>query len=99
MQPDIGDRRKPVVELFVEIVEIAEAAAEDEVLADVAERPLHFTLGLGAIGPARPRQEAVMPAKRYQRAIVDDMAIAILAGDGRLHAVVEDLDRHATEGR
>jgi len=26
------------------------------------------------------------------------VAVAILAGDGRLHAVVEDLDRHAAEG-
>ena len=44
VQPDIGDRRKPVVELGVEIVEIAEGAAEEEVLADVAEWPLDLAL-------------------------------------------------------
>ena len=63
VQPDIGDRRKPVLELGIEIVEIAEGAAEEEVLADVAERPLDFALGLGPIGPAGSRQEAVMPGR------------------------------------
>jgi hypothetical protein len=63
VQPDVGDHRKPVIELRVEIVEIAEGAAEEEVLADVAERPLDFALGLGAIGPAGSGQEAVMPAE------------------------------------
>ena len=39
-----------------------------------------------------------MLGQREQRAIVDDVAIAILAGDRRLHAVVEDLDRHPADG-
>ena len=43
--------------------------------------------------------EAVVLRQRQQRAIVDDVAIAILAGHRRLHAVVEDLDRHAADRR
>jgi hypothetical protein len=37
---DIGDGTEPVDELSVEVVEAAKAAAEKEVLADIAERPL-----------------------------------------------------------
>ena len=43
--------------------------------------------------------EAVVLGERQQRAIVDDVAIVILAGHRRLHAVVEDLDRHAADRR
>ena len=39
---DIGHAGEPVGELHIQIIEIAEAAAEEEVLADVAERPLDF---------------------------------------------------------
>ena len=60
VQADIGDGGQPVNELGVEIVEIAEAAAQEEVLADVAERPLHLTFGLGPIGPAGTGEEAVV---------------------------------------
>ena len=38
-----------------------------------------------------------MLGEREQRAVVDDVALAILAGHRRLHAVVEDLDRHAAD--
>jgi hypothetical protein len=41
---DIGDGIEPVDQLSVEIVEIAEVAAEEEVLADMAERPLDLPL-------------------------------------------------------
>ena len=44
-----------MTELLVEVVEIAERAAEEEVLADVAERPLDLAFGLGPIGPAGAR--------------------------------------------
>ena len=40
-----------------------------------------------------------MSTERDQRAIVDDAAIAILAGDRRLHAVVQDIHRHPTDRR
>ena len=32
-----------------------------------------------------------------QGSVVDDVAVRILAGDRRLHAIVEDLDRHAAD--
>ena len=47
---DIGDGAEPVDELSVEVVEAAKAAAEKEVLTDIAERPLDLPLRLCPIG-------------------------------------------------
>jgi hypothetical protein len=44
MHTRIGDLVEPLPQLLVEIIEIAEAAAEKEVLADVAIRPLDLPL-------------------------------------------------------
>jgi hypothetical protein len=38
-----------------------------------------------------------MPRQREQRAVVGDVALVILTGHCGLHAVVEDLDRHAAD--
>ena len=97
MHPRIGDRVEPVAQLGVEIVEIAEAAGEEEVLADVAERPLDLALGLGPVRPAGLRVEAVVAGEVDQRPVVDDVALGILADDRGLHPIVEDLARHAAE--
>ena len=97
MNADIGDGIKPVDELGVEVFEITEATAEEEVLADVAERSLDLPLRLRPIGPAGARLKAVMPRQREQRAVVGDVALVVLAGHRGLHAVVEDLDRHAAD--
>ncbi len=40
-----------------------------------------------------------MLGQRQQRPVVDDVAVAVLAGHRRLHAIVEDLDRHAADRR
>jgi len=42
----VGDLVEPVLKLGIEVVEIAEAAAEEEVLPDVPERTFYFALGL-----------------------------------------------------
>ena len=70
-----------MAQLAVEVVEIAEAAAEEEVLADVAERPLDLALGLRPVGPAGLGLEAEVPRQVEQGAVVDDQAIGILADD------------------
>ena len=74
VHPRIGDRIEPMPQLGVEIVEIAERAGEEEVLADIPERPLDLALGLGPVGAAGLRLEAVMPGEVDQRAVVDDAA-------------------------
>src|SRR6202021_787179 len=93
----VGDGIEPVDELSVEVVEAAKAAAKKEVLTDIAERPLDLPLRLGPIGSAGAGLKAIMMRQREQRAVVDDVALIVLAGHRGLHAVVEDLDRHAAD--
>src|ERR1700754_4757784 len=49
MGAGIGGLVEPLTELGIEIVEIAKGPAEEEVLADVAERTLDLALRLGPI--------------------------------------------------
>jgi hypothetical protein len=46
--------------LLVQVVEIAEGAGQEEVLADIAERSLDLALGFGAIRSAGSGLEAIM---------------------------------------
>src|SRR5271170_395314 len=91
MDPGIGDCVEPMPQLTIEIVEIAERAAEEEVFADIAERPFDFAFRFRSIRPAGARQEAIVPGKVEKRAIVDHEPVHILADDSRLHAIVKDL--------
>jgi hypothetical protein len=38
-----------------------------------------------------------MTRQRQQRAVISDVALVVLAGHRSLHAVVQDLDRHAAD--
>jgi hypothetical protein len=97
MNAHVGHGSQPVGELGVQVVEVAERPAKEEVLADVAERPLHLALGLRPVGPAGFRVKAVMAGEVEQRAVVDDAAFRCFTDDGGLHPVVEDFLRHAVE--
>ena len=97
VDPRVGDGVEPVPQLGVEVLEVAERAGEEEVLADVAERALDLALGLGPVRPAGAGLEAVVPGQVQQRPVVDDEPVGVLADHRRLHAVVEDLARHAAE--
>jgi hypothetical protein len=79
VDPGIGDRVEPVPQLRVEIIEAAERAAEEEVLANIAERPLNLALGFGPVGPAGFGLKAVMAGEVEQTAVVDHEPIVILA--------------------
>jgi hypothetical protein len=50
MDAHIGHRIEPVVELCIEVLEIAELAAEEEVLTHVTERRSTLPLVLGRYG-------------------------------------------------
>ncbi len=67
--------------MSIEVLKIAEAASQEEVLPDITERPLHLAFRLGPVGTAGFGLEAVMLGRGEQRPIVDDVALAILAGD------------------
>ena len=91
----ISDRIEPMPQLGVQIVEIAERAGEEEVLADIPIRPLDLASGLGPVRAAGLGLEAVMPGKIDERAIVN--AATFFADHCRLHAVVEDLLGNAAD--
>jgi hypothetical protein len=97
MQARVCDTVKPMTQLLVEIRQIAKATREKEVLANIAERPLDFAFGLGPIRPTGSWMEAVMTRDIDQRPIVDNAFVTALADHRGLHAVVEDLTRHAAQ--
>ena len=74
----VGHGREPVVELRVEILEIAERPGEEEVLPDVAEGPLDLALRLGPVRPAGPRDKPSRPDRVWNR-IPDDVRERIVA--------------------
>ena len=98
MDAHVGHRVQPVGELGVQVVEVAEAPAEVEVLADVAERPLDLALGLRAVRPAGARHRAVVARQVDKRRVEHRPAVGAGAGHGGLHAVVEHLVRGPAEG-
>ena len=55
MDAPVGDLAAPLVELGVQVVQAPEGPAQEEVLADVAERALDLALGLRPVGSAGPR--------------------------------------------
>ena len=71
--PRVGDPIQPGPELQVQILEVTEAAAQEEVLAHVAIWPLYLSLGLRAIGTAGFWLVAVVRGECAQRGIVDDV--------------------------
>src|SRR3954454_15748641 len=97
MQAGIGHRVEPVAQLEVEVVEVPEAARQEEILADVAERPLDFSLRLWPVGTAGLGLETEVAGQVEQAAVVDDKAIDILADHSGFHAVVEDLAWRAAQ--
>ena len=86
----IGDGIEPMPQLAVQIIEIAERAGKEEVLADVAIGPLDLAFGFGSIRPAGLGLEAIVPGEVDERSVVDDAA-AGFTDDGSLHAIVKDL--------
>ena len=85
-----------MLQLDVQVVEIAERAGEEEVLADIAIGPLDLSLCFGPIRTAGLELEAIMSGEVDQRSVVGDAA-AGFADDDRLHAVVKDLMRDAAD--
>ena len=97
VQAAVGDLVEPLGELGVQVTQVAESPGQEEVLADIAERPLDFALGLGAVGPAGLGQVAVVTCQSEELVVVDDAALVDLAEDRGAHPIVEDLLRYAAK--
>jgi hypothetical protein len=96
MNADVGDGIEPADELGVEVFEVAEAAAEEEVLSDIAERSLHLSLRLCPVRAASAGLKAIMLRQREQ-VDVGDVTLVIFAGHRGLHTITKDLDRHPAQ--
>jgi hypothetical protein len=79
----IGDRVEPMPQLAIEIIEIPEGVAEEEILANVTERPFHFAFRFRPVRPASARLEAIVPGEIGKRAIIDEAALSILTQQSR----------------
>jgi hypothetical protein len=86
-----------VLLLPVQALKIAEGSCQAKVLADVESRPLDLNFGFGPVGLAGFEIEAEVPGQISERAGMDDAASVCLAGDHRLHAVIEHLVRHTAQ--
>src|SRR5208282_3146891 len=94
--PISGRRLAPGHGLGVEIVDVRKRARGEEVVADVADGPLHPTL-LAASGHGHgPRVEAIVARERQERRVEPDRLPASLE-DGAFKVVVEDHPRDPTE--
>ena len=74
MNARVGHGGQPVLQLPVQVLEIAKGAGQEEVLADVAEGPLDLAFGLGPVRAAGFGMEAEVPGQVDQRAVVDNAA-------------------------
>src|SRR5215813_5069318 len=92
----VGDGVEPVAELGIQVIEVAEGAAEKE-SSRVAKRALHLALSLCPIGRAGLRQKPIMRRQIKELAVVGDALIIDLTQYRRLHAVVEDLRRYPAQ--
>jgi hypothetical protein len=70
----ISHHIQPMAQLSIQVVEIAERAGEEEVLADIAIGSLDLSLCFGPIRTADPGLKAVMSGEVDQRPVVDDAA-------------------------
>jgi hypothetical protein len=74
----IGHHIQPIAQVSIQVVEIAERAGEEEVLADIAIGSLDLSLCFGPIRTAGPGLEAIMSGEVDQRPVVDDAAAGVV---------------------
>jgi len=93
----IGHRDNPVQQGLVEMIQRAEGLAPQEAL-DVLHTRFDLALGLGPVGPAKPRPEAPVGAEVPEDGVPLDPAALEVAGEHhRLGVVVEVLVSDAPE--
>ena len=97
VDPLIGHGHDPPQKTDVEMIETLEALSPEEAL-DVFYARLDLALGLGPVGPMRPRLEAVMAAEVPEdRVPLEAGAREVPAQDDRLQVVIDDLVRHTAQ--
>lgn len=72
VNPRVCDRVQPVTQLGVQVFEIAKGPGQEEVLANVAERPLDPAFRFGAVRPTRLGMKTIVAGKIDESTVVDD---------------------------
>src|SRR5205807_8306790 len=93
------DGGQPVEGLGIEVGVAREAAAIEEALAHVANGPLDFALGLGAVRPAGADAEAPVGGEAQELGILDDAPAlgTVIVDDHGLQLIEEQLGRDTAE--
>ena len=84
----IGDFGQPPYLRFIQVLQGPESPTAQEARFNIAERPLHFSLGLRPAGTASYRSKAVMSRKSQEPGIVDRLVV-IVTGYHNLHIVIK----------
>src|SRR3546814_20101387 len=66
VHPGVRDAVQSAPQLLVEVIQVAERAGQDEVLAAVAERQLDLALRLRPVGLAGARVDAVVGGQEWE---------------------------------
>lgn len=98
MDPRVCDLGAPGIELRIQIVQVLERPAKEEVLPDIAERPLDLAFRLCPVRLAGARGGIVMREERDERGIVGHDPVRALPDHCRLHPVIQDLLRRPAHG-
>src|SRR5260370_15049751 len=98
MHADVGDVGQPPGGDLVEMGQVAEGAAVEQVLLDEVETPFDLALGLGTTRQAGARLEAVMRGEGQKARIVQRPVLVVLQHYD-LHVVVKTDRGHAAKIR
>jgi len=90
---------QPRVGLIGQVAVAEELPAVEEVLPQVADRPLDLALGLGPVRPAGADAEAPVSGEPQELGVLDQPLTLVtqVLGDHARHLVEEQLPRYAAE--
>ena len=97
----VGRALQPPRRLLVQILVVDERASVEEVLPEVADRPLHLALGLRPVRPARARHEAPVRREAQELRVQHQFpaADAVVRQHHRAHLVEQQFRRNPAEAR
>lgn len=99
MLADVRNVIRPPLELSIEVLVVEKVTTVEEVLANVADGPLHFALGLRAIRATGSWSKLPVMSEANELGILNERTTlpTTVFHDDRTHLVEEHLLRNATQ--